>query len=56
MDAHSPEYAEQQMHVLLADLKNPSHAVRIKAVKRFQDYINIRPEVIFRHLPDKDIQ
>jgi hypothetical protein len=41
MDAirQSPSYAEGQIRLLLNDLKNVNHAVRIKAVKRFQEYI-----------------
>ena len=48
MDAirKSPSYAEGQIRVLLSDLKNTNHAVRMKAVKRFQDYITTyRPQV-----------
>jgi hypothetical protein len=41
MDAirQSPSYAEGQIKLLLNDLKNVNHAVRIRAVKRFQEYI-----------------
>jgi hypothetical protein len=41
MDAirKSPNYAEGQIRALLSDLKSTNHAVRMKAVKRFQDYI-----------------
>ena len=39
-------YAESQVHLLINDLKNSSHNIRIKAVKRFQDYISLKPEVI----------
>lgn len=42
MDAirQSPSYAEGQIRLLLNDLKNVNHAVRIKAVKRFQEYVD----------------
>ena len=48
MDAirKSPNYAEGQIRALLSDLKNTNHTVRIKAVKRFQDYITTyRPQI-----------
>jgi hypothetical protein len=48
MDAirKSPNYAEGQIRVLLNDLKNANHTIRIKAVKRFQDYISTyRPQI-----------
>ena len=48
MDAirKSPTYAEGQIRILLSDLKSTNHTVRIKAVKRFQDYIAAyRPQI-----------
>lgn len=48
MDAirKSPNYAEGQIRALLSDLKSTNHAVRMKAVKRFQDYITTyRPQI-----------
>lgn len=48
MDAirKSPNYAEGQIRALLSDLKNANHTVRIKAVKRFQDYVSTyRPQI-----------
>lgn len=36
----SPGYAESQIRLLLSDLKNSNNSIRLKAVKRFQDYIN----------------
>lgn len=42
----SANYAQGQIRSLLSDLKNTNHTVRVKAVKRFQDYIdNYSPEV-----------
>ena len=42
----SPAYAEGQIRLLLSDLKSSNHAVRVKAVKHFQDYIvNYGPEI-----------
>lgn len=38
-------YAESQIHLLISDLKNSNHNTRLKAVKRFQDYVQLRPEV-----------
>ena len=48
MDAirKSPNYAEGQIRALLSDLKSSNHTVRMKAVKRFQDYITTyRPQI-----------
>lgn len=48
MDAirKSATYAEGQIRLLLSDLKNTNHTIRVKAVKRFQDYItSYRPQV-----------
>ena len=43
----SPGYAETQIRLLLSDLKNNSHSVRLKALSRFKDYIEVhQPEVI----------
>lgn len=40
-----PAYAESQIRVLLSDLKNSSHSVKMKAVKRFQEYVEkYKPE------------
>ncbi len=42
----SAGFAESQIRLLLADLKSSSQSARVKAVKRFQDYINTyRPDV-----------
>eukprot|EP01035_Chromulina_nebulosa_P017254 gene17254-22785_t len=39
-------YAESQIRLLLAELKNSSHNVKLKAIKKFQDYIsNYKPDV-----------
>ena len=48
MDAirKSATYAEGQIRLLLSELKNTNHTIRVKAVKRFQDYItSYRPQV-----------
>ena len=38
-------YAESQIHLLISELKNSSHKDRLKAIKRFQEYVLLRPEV-----------
>ena len=41
-----PNYAEGQIKVLLLDLSNKNHTVKMRAVKRFHDYITAyRPEI-----------
>lgn len=42
----TPGYAETQIRVLLADLKNSSHQTRVKGITKFQEYIQkFKPEV-----------
>lgn len=44
----SAGYAESQIRLLLSDLKNSSHNVKLKALKRFQEYVELyQPEVDF---------
>jgi len=40
MQKSSSGYAEGQIRVLLADLSSTNHGLRVKALKRFQDYVS----------------
>ena len=43
----SAEYAGNQIKLFITDINNSSHNIRVKATKRFLEYINNnRPEVI----------
>lgn len=42
----SPDFAGRQISILLADLNNSNNSTRLKAIKRFQDYVlTNKPEV-----------
>lgn len=42
----SDNYAANQIKILLNDLKNPSHKIKIKAIETFQTYIETyQPDV-----------
>ena len=43
----SDDYAGNQIRLLLSDLKKASHPIKLKAIKRFRNYIEeYQPEVI----------
>ena len=42
----SDNYASNQIRILLTDLKNPAHKIKLKALETFQTYIETyQPDV-----------
>ena len=47
-----PAFAEKEIRVLLAGLRGDNHGTRIKAIKRFQNYISEYTP----HINDEDVE
>jgi hypothetical protein len=48
-------YASNQIRILLHELKNPSHKIKVKAIETFRSYIETyQPDVSGSHSTDDD--